>query len=331
MRVMVTGANGFVGTQVVRSLIGDHEVLAVDCLRYGPLRFTPAELPGCSFEELDLRDADRVAGVMADFGPEAVIHLAAIHFIPECERDPLLAISTNLDATANVAMGASPGTRLVLASSAAVYEPSLDAHREDDAVRPLDIYGFSKLWAEQLVTYLAGVRHLEAVLIRLFNVVGPGETNPHLVPELITQLKGDTTSIKLGNTTPKRDYIYVDDAAAAFVAAALRPLPPDESVVVANVGTGRSWSVTDVVATLSQLAGRHVAVEVDPAKLRAVDRPELRADPTRMDELFGWRAQVPFEEAMARTWRDPRITTPVPSLVAPALAEAELDLREVRA
>jgi UDP-glucose 4-epimerase len=306
MRVMVTGANGFVGGHVVRSLIADgHDVLAVDALRYGPPRFDHDELRRFRFEVLDLRQADVLTWLVGQFAPDAVIHLAAIHFIPECERHPGLTISTNVEATANLALACPSGTRLVLASSAAVYRPGTGPHREDrDETAPADVYGFSKLWAEQVVRHLAGTRGLEAVLLRLFNVIGPGETNPHLLPALMDQVRDGQLPVRLGNTTPRRDYIYVGDAADAFIAAALRPLPEGDRVVVANVGTGRSHSVLDVVAALEGATGAELPVQVDPERVRTVDRPELCADTTRMTELFGWSAGVPFAEAVARAWRD---------------------------
>jgi UDP-glucose 4-epimerase len=308
MRVAVTGANGFVGTTLVRQLLGEHDVLAIDSLRYGPWRFAADELEFMETSTIDLRDSDACEDVINRFRPDAVIHLAAIHFIPECELDPSLAVSTNVQATVNLARCCPPGARFVLASSGAVYSPKVGPHDETfDETTPSDVYGYTKLHAEQLLTYFAIKRGFEAVLIRLFNVIGPGETNPHLLPEIIHQLQSGSEPIRLGNTHPKRDYVFVDDVAAGFAAAATGTFPAGEQVVTANLGSGISHSVDDVIATLGELRGRAIAVEVDPDRVRPVDRPDLCAGLGRLKTWFGWEPRVPFAEALRRTSERPEI------------------------
>src|SRR5688572_6409764 len=188
MKILVTAANGFVGTAVVRQLLGKHEVVAVDALRYGPWRFSETEIKRFDSEIVDLRDRAETEEVISAHKPDAIIHLAAIHFIPECERLPDEAVSNNVEATVNLLNAAPRGTRFVFASTAAVYGPQDAPHKETDTVAPLDVYGFTKLSAEHLVRYYASLRGLEAVIVRLFNVIGPGETNPHVLPEIMAQL-----------------------------------------------------------------------------------------------------------------------------------------------
>src|SRR5690606_36433472 len=155
-----------------------------------------------------------IAALAQDFTPDAIIHLAAVHYIPECEQSPDLAVRTNVTGTVNTLLAAPPGCRFVYASSGAVYRPDPHPHSEAAAaVAPTDIYGFTKLHGEQYVRYLAHRREFAAVIVRLFNVVGPGETNPHLLPEILAQLKAGRSTVRLGNLSPRRDYIHVEDAA----------------------------------------------------------------------------------------------------------------------
>ena len=124
-------------------------------------------------------------------------------------------VETNVHGTVNLLCAAPPGTRFVFASSGAVYKPDDKPHVEDDAtLGPSDVYGYTKLHGEHYVKYFAAQRVSRAVVVRLFNVVGPGETNPHLLPEIIAQLKAGRTTLRLGNMSPKRDYIHVRDAAS---------------------------------------------------------------------------------------------------------------------
>ena len=308
MKVLLTGANGFVGIEAARQLVeAGHEVLALDSLRYGPWRFDAKFAEQLTVVELDLRDREQVAAHVGQFAPDAIIHLAAIHFIPECERLPNEAVSINIEATVNLLAVCPTDCRFVFASTAAVYAPSDSPHVETGEIGPMDVYGHTKLAAEGLVTHYAKTRGFEAVIVRLFNVVGPGETNPHLLPEIIKQLRSGVRTLKLGNTAPKRDYIYVGDAAAGFIAAALRPLSGGERLAVANLGTGSQYSVSDMVDRIATIVGDDVSIETDPAKVRASDRPFLCADNSRLKALFGWTPRYDIDASLRETWQDPRM------------------------
>jgi UDP-glucose 4-epimerase len=305
-RVLVTGGNGFVGREVVRLLYDKHAVCVVDNLRSGPLRLDAHELEKFRFEPVDIVDAPLVSAVVADFAPDVIIHLAAIHYIPECEQDPLLAAATNIEGTLNLLLAAPSGARFVFASSGAVYHPDTKPHNEAQAILgPSDIYGYTKLHGENYVSYLAAQRSLSAVVVRLFNVVGPGETNPHLLPEIVAQLKAGHTTLRLGNMWPKRDYIHVRDAARGFVAVALKEDLDTSGVLTVNLGTSKPYSVAEIVEKLRQVAPIEFIVEEEQARLRKVDRPHLAADIDEIRERFGWTPQATVDDALADLWREP--------------------------
>lgn len=302
MRITVTGANGFVGIHVVRALLRDgYRVLALDNLRYGPWRFTPKELEHVCTSTIDLRDRAAVECAIAEFAPAAIIHLAAVHFIPECERLADEAVGINIQGTVNLLAATPAGCRFVFASTAAVYAPSDDAHHEDDVIGPTDVYGHTKLSGEQFVRHFAHASGLEAVIIRLFNVIGPGETNPHVLPEIAQQLRRGQRVLRLGNTTAKRDFVYVEDVARGFIAAAVGAYPARDGVPVLNLGTGSSYSVAEMVGFLAEILGEPLRITVDATRLRPVDRPHLRADASRMQDAFGWACAVDIRAALRHT------------------------------
>jgi UDP-glucose 4-epimerase len=304
-KILVTGGNGFVGREVVRLLHDEHAVCVVDNLRSGPLRFTAAEADKFRFEPVDIMDGAAVGRAIADFVPDTIIHLAAIHYIPECEENPTFATRTNVDGTLNLLMAAPRGCRFVFASSGAVYSPDSKAHNEaEGAVGPSDIYGYNKLHGEHYVTYLAAQRGLSAGIVRLFNVVGPGETNPHLLPEIVAQLKAGRTTLRLGNMWPKRDYIHVRDAARGFVAVALKH-ESSPSTVTVNLGTANTFSVAEIVEKLRHIVPTPFQVEEESSRRRAVDRPHLEADITEIRRRFGWTPQANIDDALADLWREP--------------------------
>lgn len=306
MKVLLTGANGFVGIEAARQLVeGGHQVLAADSLRYCPWRIEDLASGNLQLLQIDLRNHEETVQMVRDFDPDAIIHLAAIHFIPECERLPHDAISINIEATVNLLSACPKSCRFVFASTAAVYAPSDQPHRIDGTIGPMDVYGHSKLAGEEFVQYFAEKTGFEAVVIRLFNVVGPGETNPHLLPEIISQLRNGARKLKLGNTSPKRDYVYVGDAAAGFIAAALTPMPEGKTIITANLGTGSEYSVLEMVERIGRIIGEDITIETDPGKVRKSDRPHLCADNSQMQSAFGWVPKYDIEMSLKDTWENP--------------------------
>jgi UDP-glucose 4-epimerase len=242
---------------------------------------------------------------MAAWSPDIIVHLAALHYIPECESDPVLAVTTNVAGTLNLLQSAPAGCRFVFASSGAVYKPEETPHCEASSeVGPTDIYGLTKLHGEQYVRAMAEKRRLKGVVVRLFNVVGPGETNPHLVPELVAQLQAGRDTIELGNTSPRRDYIDVRDAAAGFAAAALGDAVNVGETCTVNLGTSRAYSVLDVVEKLRNISGINFNIKQKADRIRTVDRPMLAANNRRITELFGWCQRYTLDDALSALWAD---------------------------
>jgi UDP-glucose 4-epimerase len=304
MKLLVTGANGFVGRTLVRLAARDHEVLALDCLRYGPWRFAKDELGRFTRSEIDLRDRSRVFDVIASYKPDSVVHLAAIHFIPECERLPHEAVAINVEATVNLLSALSEGTRFVFASTGAVYAPSNDALDEvRSVIAPADVYGHTKLAGEHFVAYYAEKLGLDATTLRLFNVIGPGETNPHVLPDIVKQLKNDNRTLRLGNVWPRRDYIYVGDAADGFLTAASQP--SGQTLTTLNLGAGKSYSVAEIVDRLAAIVGEPIIIEMDPNKVRSVDRPNLLASTKALKSALGFSANTSLDDALRETWDAP--------------------------
>ena len=309
-RILITGGNGYVGRRVTQLLGKDNTVCVADSLRYGDWRFSTAERESLQLETADIRDAAAMARVMEGFAPEVVVHLAAVHYIPECERDPLFAVSTNVLGTLNLLLTCPADCRFVFASSGAVYKPDERPHHETlSALAPADVYGRSKLQGEEYLQDFAVRRHLAGVIVRLFNVIGPGETNPHLLPELVAQLKAGRKIIKLGNLSPKRDYISVEDAARGFAAVAVGGAVQPGQARIVNLGTSKSYSVSEILSRLRSISGIDFEVRQEDGRIRAVDRPFLAADVRRINDLFGWQPEYTIDETLREMWRNPDLSS----------------------
>ena len=140
------------------------------------------------------------------------------------------------------------------------------------------------------------------VVARIFNIIGKRETNAHVVPELVGQLRRGQTPVRLGNLESRRDYTDVTD-----VAAALHRLlsSPHDSSTIFNVGSGRSVSVGELVQLCEQVLGRPVEVESEPQRRRTQDRLELAADPRLLRETTGWEPARSLQETLSELLTEP--------------------------
>jgi UDP-glucose 4-epimerase len=142
------------------------------------------------------------------------------------------------------------------------------------------------LCGEQLIALAShGNATRRFVVARLFNLYGPRETNPHILPEIIAQLRNGSRQLKLGNIWPKRDLVPVGDAARALIEL-IQCAPA--GLTTANVASGRTWSMDEAIRTIGELLGEPIEVIADPAKMRASERPHLGADVSRLRGLIGW-------------------------------------------
>jgi UDP-glucose 4-epimerase len=305
MRCLVTGGCGFVGSALVRRLLAEScEVVVVDDLSRGSRENFGPDQDRVRVIEQDVTSS--LGRIFSSFQPEAVFHLAALHFIPECDADPTRCLRVNVDGTRSV-LEAAAGLRgplsLVLASSAAVYAPADGAHREqEDSLGTVDVYGYSKRWAEELAAGFAARTGTGVGIARLFNVFGPGETNAHFIPSLISQMKAGK-SVRLGNLSSKRDYVFVDDVADALLR--LARYGGDGQSTTVNVGSGRAYAGHEVVEALAGLAEAGVAPVIDPSRLRPVDRPVLLADPTLAQKLLDWTPRTSLIDGLRAAWDRP--------------------------
>ncbi|HEV2029131.1 MAG TPA: NAD-dependent epimerase/dehydratase family protein [Candidatus Dormibacteraeota bacterium] len=302
--VLVTGGCGFIGSRLSALLAADgRRVLVYDNLsRAGVDGAMAAGVPNVALERGDVRDARALRRVIAANGVKTVFHLAAMQYAPACEKAPLECVSINVGGTQAV-LNACEGTSvsaIVFTSSAAVYAPAADAVNEAAAIAPIDVYGHTKLWGEQLLRLFHRRTGMAIGIARLFNVYGPGDTNPHLA-SVIMQAQGGSV-ITLGNLSTQHDYVYIDDVAKGLMMLARSS--HQRGWLLCNLGSGRAVDGATVVATLERLLGRPF-VRHDAARIHANGHFHLLSDASLALATLGWEATTPFSVGLAEAVRRP--------------------------
>lgn len=293
--VLVTGGLGFIGNELVRQLkaTGEEVVILDNRNRVAP---DIGDISTVPLVELDLTDAPAVAGFFAEAKPRIVYHLAAIHYIPECNENPERTLRVNVEGTQSVlrAAAAAGVERVVFASSGAVYADSGSELEESSPISPVDVYGWSKLFGEQLCELNHSLHGLPAVICRLFNNYGPRETNPHIIPEIINQLRaGD--SLKLGKISTVRDYIHTRDCASALIKLAGRC---NGGISVFNVASGEGFTVRQIIEMIGELSGRQLEVAFDESRTRKFDKQKQVASISRLEQFLGWKPATGIQEGL---------------------------------
>jgi UDP-glucose 4-epimerase len=308
MRVLVTGAFGFIGTAVARRLaLAGHDVVAVTS---SPLDTAPAPLFPCQVVQADLRDEVSVRAVIAGARPDAVCHLAGLGKVRESFEHPEEYHAVNatgtkalLDALATIAPAA--GARFVFASSVAVYgAPERQPVTEDAPLLPTSPYGDSKVAAEQAVDAAAAGGGIGAVCLRIFNaagaVAGVADTNlSRVIPKALAVAAGQAARVEVnGDGSAVRDFVHVDDVASAFLLALEHGCRPGK-VATYNVGATAA-SVAEILAVAGEVTGRPIPVVRNPPR----SEPQvLVSDHSKISAEFAWSpARSALREIVADAW-----------------------------
>ena len=308
--VLITGGAGFVGIPTVKAFAADgHLVSVLDSFAIAPRdRIAQLSKIGARVYEVDIRNRNAVTDTIQAAKPDIVVHLAALHFIPFCIANPSEALSVNVLGTQHVldAVARTDSVKVfTFASTADVYQPDSTAHHEASAVGSDNVYGLSKMIGEELVAVAQRQGAFErSVITRFFNVVGPGETNAHLVPDILDYMTRGNR-LPLGSTDTRRDYVYVDDVARVVRDLTTTDLGPTTTT---NVGSGISYSADEIVTILSAITNRPLVVNTDQAKVRKSDRPNLQADISHLQQLLPHFTPTPLVAALRAALVERHIT-----------------------
>jgi UDP-glucose-4-epimerase GalE len=315
--ILVTGGAGYVGSHACKALAAaGHTPVAYDNLGRGHrelVKWGPLEVG-------DLADRARLDEVFARHRPAAVMHFAAFAYVGESVQDPALYYRNNVGGTLELVEAARRAGvgRLVFSSTCSTYGvPERMPIDEDAPQRPINPYGATKLAIERMLADYGAAYGLRSVSLRYFNAAGcdpDGETGElhdpetHVIPRVLMAATGEIGHVEIFGTdypTPDgtclRDYVHVADLAHGHVQA-LDYLERGGATTAVNLGTGRGFSVREVIAAAEQVVARRIPVREAPR--RPGDPPVLVADPSRARALLGFAPRyTELAPMVATAWR----------------------------
>ena len=301
MRVLVTGAEGFVGGHLARRLSqAGHAVV-------GGTLDPSADATAGNHElvALDVEQEPMVRRVIAEVAPDAVVHLAGFSDVGASWQDLATTFRVNVLGTENIVRACDERIRVLLASSAEVYgkvSPEDLPLTEDAPLAPSTPYAMSKAAAERI-----GLAH-GAIVVRSFNLIGAGQSPRFALPSFAQQLAKieagrQEPRLRVGNLEARRDFVHVEDGVDGYLCLLEADL--GETAPVFNIASGAPVAIAEALKRLIQISGVEVEIEQDPSRLRPSDVPEICGDASRLRAL-GWSPSRGVDGALEDLWKEAR-------------------------
>ena len=305
--VLVTGADGFIGSHLVERLVQKGAQVRAFCMynpqgSWGWLDHSDPQIRNALDVRLgDIRDSGFVSDCCRDV--EIVFHLAALIAIPHSYVAPESFVETNVRGTLNILEAARRHrlTRVVHTSTSEVYgTPTKLPICEDHPLNAQSPYAATKIASDQLALSYHKSFEVPVTVLRPFNTYGPRQSARAVLPTILTQLIAGRTQVKLGRVDTRRDLTFVSDTVEGFVQASVAPGVDGRTV---QLGTGRAASIQEIFDMAVSITGTAAEIVVDPKRLRpdASEVMVLESNPGHARETIGWEAKVSLENGLQRT------------------------------
>lgn len=307
MRVLITGAAGFVGGHLAATLAARGD----EAVGLGRDPAGPESL--AAYVQADLLDAGAIRAAVRDLRADAVVHLAAAASVGASWRSPAETLDNNTRSTLNLleaVRAETPDAVVVAVGSGEEYGPVPEERLpvgEDEPLRPQNPYAVSKAAAGLLAGFYADAHGMRVVRTRAFNHAGPGQSDMYVVSAFARQIadaeragQGELV-VETGNLAPRRDFCDVRDVVRAYAL-----LAEHGDAAIFNVCSGVSVPVADILAGLARATGISVEQRTDPSRLRQHEVMDIRGSHARLTEATGWQPEIALETTLADTldwWR----------------------------
>ena len=293
--ILITGASGFAAGHLIDILLETENIKIIGIHRSGPNN------KPIIWEKADLLNRAEINEIIKKYKPDEVYHMAAISRVGELQKDPVIAIETNVVGTANLLQSIlenSPESRILNIGSCEEYgKVKVMPITEDSPLLPYTAYGLSKKMQEDIAQYYESNYGLKMIYTRTFHSTAPGQKLGFVFTDFISQiinLKNKNTKIlKVGNLEAKRDYLDTRDSVSAYKLIMEKGQIGEKY----NVSSASSTSIKDYLDMMLKESNSEVKIEIDPSKLRPIDIPDFIGDNSKIKAL-GWKPKYEIRETI---------------------------------
>jgi nucleoside-diphosphate-sugar epimerase len=277
-RILITGAGGFIGTALVKSLKNELGIEVIPHYR----------------EDGDLINYDNLVQYQ-DEKFDSIVHLASDTFVPRSWDEPRMFFSNNITYTLNLLeLSRLTNARFLYLSSYLYGKPDSFPTSETAQIKTPNPYSASKYLSEQLIIKYSNLFGFPYTIVRPFNLYGPGQKKNFFIPEMIMKVLSNTSdNVEVFDLEPKRDYLYISDFIELMVCMIKKPVNG-----IFNAGYGRSYSVKEVLDTIFRVTGVQKEI-VEVGRKRKNEIPETVADISLVEEVFSWRPTTSLEKGLS--------------------------------
>ncbi len=297
LRILITGSSGFVG-----KLLAEAEAQRGNLIQG---IHHPDENPDLNFNSqgINLKDSGKLSELINTFRPQRVYHLAALSSVRMCQENPVLCFDTNLTGTLNllnILSELAEKPRFLYTSSAEVYGKMNKVSTqltENDRPSPANIYGLSKLKAEDICQFYCKEYQIPVLIARSFNHTGPGQAQrfvfPHVARSLVRIEAGkEPPVLKMGNLSVERDFMDVRDVIEAY----MKMIDKATTGSIYNITSGRCISIEEGIRMMVEISGINVNIIQESSRMRPYDIPRLSGNAKKALKDLGWRAEITLEQ-----------------------------------
>ena len=307
MKVFITGIEGFVGEYLTRELINNgHDVSG---FHYHLASAKHLDKYGVRLHRGDVLDREKFWSALDKENPDAVIHLAAITFVPQSQKDPIGTWQTNFFGTLNLlewARQQKPGTKILLVSSGEIYgAPKSDVDlpfTEKSCPAPTNIYSATKAACETAAIQYRNIWQIPIVIARSFNHIGPGQSENFVTQAFAKQiaeiaLGKSEPIVRVGNLSAERDFTDVRDVVRAYRMLISNDIASDSPIF--NICSGKAVMIQLILDSLIKLSGKNIKVQIDRQKLRPIDTPIIYGSYQKLLDATGWKPKIALKKSLS--------------------------------
>lgn len=308
-KALVTGINGFAGTHLNNLLLQKgYEIFGI----VKPAKDLQLD---DHFFAVDIQDFEGIKKVIADTTPDHIYHLAALTSPARSFQNPSETVTTNISGQLNILEAVKQlgllETKVLVVSSAEIYGAASEHDlplKESAPIKPLSPYAVSKVAQDFLGYQYKQAHDVKSIIVRPFNNIGPHQAPIFVIPAFAKQIaeieKGVKEPVlKVGNLESRRDFTDVRDVVRAYELL----MQKGESGEAYNIGSGKSYKISEILDMFLSLSDKKIVIEKDPALMRPGDIPELRCDYDKLHKATGWKPAIDIEKSLKDTldyWRN---------------------------